>query len=328
MCHTDLEHPSDAAHWFARMHSGQITDQDQQAFEAWLNADPEHDRQYRNLSYLWQATSALPEQRLRDMIEPHSMPHRTRPGISRRKFGLGLAAGASALAMIGGIAVNAGWQQQPPDTLVLITKKGERRQARLPDGSVLFLNTDTIAVMRFYEDQRQIALQQGEVFFEVSTDTARPFIVDAGLGQVTVTGTRFNVRRDAQAMQVSVASGSVRVQAGNWWNPREHHLTADQQTRVVSGHDMDNVDHADVENIAAWMRGKVVFNNAPLTYVIDEMNRYLDMPARLETPQLGRHYVSGVFSVDDPQAMINALPAIAPVRLDRKPDGRVSILPR
>ncbi len=323
-----LEHPHDAAHWFARMQSGEVTEQDRKAFEAWRSADPEHDRQYRNLDYIWQVTLKLPEQRLRSMMmTPDTAGKPPHHDTSRRRFGLGLA-GACAMAVIGGVAIMAGGSQQQPDTLTLSTQKGERRQARLPDGSMMFLNTDTVAVMRFYENQRQIELQHGEAFFEVSTDVTRPFIVDAGLGRVTVTGTRFNVRRDAHAMHVSVASGSVRVQTGQWWKPQKHHLTAGQQTHIGSDQRPGSVRHTNVDDVVAWMRGKVVFNNAPLAYVIDEMNRYLDMPARLEAPQLAQLHVSGIFSVDDPHAMINALPAIAPVRLERTPDGRLSIQSR
>lgn len=323
----DLEHPHDAAHWFARMQSGEATEQDRQAFEAWRNADPEHDRQYRQLSYLWQATLTLPESRLRSMMAEHALPGAPEHALGRRRVGLWLAGGC-ALAAVGGAALLTGGTRAPLQTMTLMTQKGQRQQVLLPDGSTLLLNTNTLAVMQFYENQRQITLQHGEAYFQVSTDVDRPFVVDAGLGRITVTGTRFNVRRDPQALQVSVVSGSVRVQTGPWWGRSVRQLTAGQQTNAHPDAGLEPIHSANVDNLLAWTRGKVIFNDAPLGYVIEEMNRYLDRPARLQAPALAQHHVSGVFNVDDPQAMINALPAIAPVRLARNPDGGVSILPR
>lgn len=334
----NLEQPRDAAHWFARMQSGEATEADRRAFEAWRTADPENDRQYRNLNHFWQATLAVPEQRLRGMMEeapkpvpqaaPQSRPA-SQPRLSRRQFGLGLGlAAACSLVAVSYVVATVGVFNQPLDVLELATAKGERRQIALPDGSTLDMNTNTLAIVRFYGDQRRIDLQQGEIFLDVHSDAKRPFLVDAGVGQVTVTGTRFNVRRDADAVGVSVESGSVRVRSGAWWNRGERALTAGQRVIAHADQPLGAISDADITGITAWQRGRVIFNNEPLAHVIDEMNRYLAQPAHLEATHLGQYHISGVFSVDDPDAMISALPAIAPVRVVHLPDGQVRILAR
>jgi transmembrane sensor len=48
----------------------------------------------------------------------------------------------------------------------------------------------------------------------------------------------------------------------------------------------------------------------------------------LDAPSLTQHRIAGVFSIDDPQAMMDALPAIAPVRVVHLPDGRLHIVAR
>ncbi|WP_193075194.1 FecR family protein [Pseudomonas sp. FME51] len=322
----NLDQPRDAAHWFARMQSGEATEEDRRAFEAWRAADPENDRQYRNLDHFWEATRAVPERRLRGMMEeaPQPVPQ---PRLSRRQFGLGLAAACSLVAVTY-VVGTSGVFNQPLESIELATTKGERRQIALPDGSTLDLNTNTLAVVRFYQDQRRIDLQQGEIFIAVRPDADRPFVVDAGMGQATVTGTRFNVRRDADAVGISVESGSVRVRSGPWWNRRERALTAGQRVVAHADQPLGDVSDADVSAIAAWQRGRVIFNNEPLAHVINEMNRYLARPAQLEAAHLGQYHISGVFSVDDPEAMIDALPAIAPVRVVHLPDGQARILAR
>lgn len=319
------DHPRDAAQWFARMHSGDVTEQDRQAFDAWLAADPEHEQQYQHLRFLWDASLLIPPERLRGMMTqdaPAPPPALSHAGLSRRRVGLGLAAAGALAVMALGVR---GRFTPPTDSMAVSTRKGERRKLTLPDGSELHLNTDTLAHIRFYDDLRQVELQRGEVLLQVRKDAARPFVVDAGLGQVTVTGTRFNVRRDAKALQVSVESGSVLMRSGHWWNRSEQHLGAGQQAIAHAEHGLGLPQAANIGNIVAWQRGKIIFSDMPLSQVIAEMNRYLPQPARLVAPQLGNHRISGVFGIDDPQAMINALPAIAPVRVLRLKDGAVRI---
>lgn len=322
----NLDQPRDAAHWFARMQSGEATGEDRRAFEAWRAADPENDRQYRNLDHFWEATLAVPEQRLRGMMEEAPKPA-PQPRLSRRQFGLGLAAACSLVAVTY-VVGTTGVFNQPLNVMELVTSKGERRQVALPDGSTLDMNTDTLAVVSFYKEQRRIDLQRGEIFLDVRSDAKRPFVVDADIGQVTVTGTRFNVRRDADTVGVSVESGSVLVHSGSWWNRRERALTAGQRVVAHADQPLGDVSDADVSAIVAWQRGRVIFNDEPLAHVINEMNRYLARPAHLEATHLGQYHISGVFSVDDPEAMISALPAIAPVQLRRLPSGQVRVLAR
>lgn len=321
-----LDHPRDAAQWFARMQSGEVSDDDRRAFEAWRTADPEHEQQYRRLAYIWEATLAVPESRLQALMQENDAPP-ARPWLARRRFGLGLA-GACTLAVAGMAGVSRGWFAPEPEALTLVTRRGERHQVTLPDGSILHMNFGTRVVVRFQADLRLLELRQGEAFFDVSHDAARPFVVNAGMGRVTVTGTRFNVRREAASTRVSVESGSVRVDNGRWWARSERRLGAGQEVVAYADQTLGEVDQADVSNLVAWQRGKMVFNDVALAEVIDEMNRYLAQPARLATTALGQLRVSGVFGVDDPQAMIDALPSIVPVQVIRLLDGRIRIAPR
>ncbi|GAA5232041.1 FecR family protein [Verticiella sediminum] len=319
-----LERPGDAAHWFARMQSGETSAQDRRDFDAWCAADPAHLRDYRRLLAQWQVAALVPRQRLHRLMQAASTPA-VPPDPSRRRFGL--AAGALALAAAAGLAAHA---LRPTDrvSLALATPQGERREVILPDGSTVHLNAATELAVRFDHSQRHVELLRGEAFFTVRHDAGRPFVVDGGLGQVTVTGTRFDVRRDADALRVTVASGSVRLQSGPWWHAGERRLTAGQQALAYADRTLSEAVKVDVDQSLAWQRGKVIFNDAPLATVIDEMNRYLPQPARLQALGLAQYRVSGIFGVDDPDALLDALPAIAPVTVLRLGDGRVAVLAR
>lgn len=320
----DLDHPSDAAHWFARMQSGEASEQDHQAFQAWRDADPENERRYREVEYLWRATQAVPDERLRSLLPTSPV---TIPSAKRRYLTLGLGT-LGLLALTAGTLYQSGWMDSAHETVQLVTAKGERKQIKLPDGSIVDLNTDTIAQARLSVDRREVELIQGEVFFSVEHFQTLPFIVHTDLGTITVTGTRFNVRREADSVLVSVQSGSVKVQSGPWWRRQERLLGAQQQVLLRQGTEPSPVQSADVESLTAWQRGKIIFRNTPLETVVQEMARYLPQTLSLDAPTLRQHRISGIFDIDQPETVIKALPAIAPIRIQADAAGVLHIVAR
>ena len=94
----------------------------------------------------------------------------------------------------------------------LATKPGERRRVVLRDGSVLFLNADTVVR---YDADRRITLKQGEVFVEVAPRSAdkvgATFVVQTPNRAVTALGTKFVVKADGRGTNVAVTQGKVKV---------------------------------------------------------------------------------------------------------------------
>lgn len=311
---------SRAAWWVARMLSGEATEAEQRACMSWRRAAPENDRQYCNMMYFWEASLKAPQEQLRAILTRGDAPHR-KPMIRRR---LVLGAGAAcAAAVVAGVALPQWGTMAPGYELDVDTARGERRQVILPDGSVLDLNTATRAKVRLYAGKRAVQLLAGEIMFTVAPDPNRPFVIDAGLGRVVVTGTRFDVRRDSDRLRVAVESGSVEVSAGPWWSPKTEMLKAGNGAGIGPEGGLVRIATVDVAAATAWRKGRIVFDNIPLAQAVAEMNRYLQHPLRLQGAGLGQLRIAGVFGIDDPEAMLDALPKIAPVVVHRQPGGAV-----
>lgn len=307
-----------AATWFARVQAQSLSSAEQAEFAAWRVEHASHEAEYQWLANLWAATDLLPKARLQALCEPAAAP------IKRRSV-LRYAVAASVVAVAAGVGL---WMQQVPAgyQAEFATALGERREVTLPDGSSIELNSRSRLRVHFERQQRTVDLEQGEAMFSVAHDSARPFVVQAGAGQVTVTGTRFDVRREGDQVRVAVESGHVRVQGAN---PSEAvSLTAGLGTQVDAQGQVAAMQAVNTQALTAWRKGQLVFNDATLGEVAAEVSRYRDQPLHVSTQALAQLRLSSVFKTADTDALLKALPRILPVAIRTRADGSQEIISR
>jgi len=91
------------------------------------------------------------------------------------------------------------------------------RKLRLPDSSVVWLNSAThLSFPADFVTNREVRLS-GEAFFEVQHDAAHPFVVLAGNTSTKVFGTSFNISAypEAGELRISLKSGKVAIEYGD-----------------------------------------------------------------------------------------------------------------
>ncbi|MCY1215766.1 Protein FecR [compost metagenome] len=308
-----------ASRWSTRVHSGTMSAAEQAELLAWRRAHPDHEKEFLAQEALNRAAASMPDALVRRLYGG-DLPERPRLG---RRRALRAGVWLFAIGASGAAAVAATRREKPADYAAQwSTRKGERRSVSLPEGTVLELNTDTQASVALYPDRRVVTLNRGEMLFDVSADAARPFIVEAGLARVQVTGTRFNVRRGDGDVSVAVQAGAVEVRSGPWWSRRLNVLTAGLGTSVDADGRQPEPRAVNLSAELAWVQGRVVFRNAPLAAVVRELNRYLAAPLALANEQVGSLRLSASFRLDDPAGIVEGLPAVLPVTIRRLPDGR------
>ena len=323
-----------AAWWFAHVHSGRFTPDDQARFDHWRRLDPRHQREWQALDFLWQASARLPREEWSAMLlaaqreDLHRPPRLTR--LTRLRPSLRLPLGwALAAGLLLAVAIPA-WQATHPRYVAeLATTRGEVRTLALPDGSVLTLNTDSRATVRYYAHRRTVELIDGEAYFEVTRRDGEAFEVHAGEARVTVTGTAFSVRREPDRIGVAVQSGSVELERGPWWRRwgPSTRLSASEGASLAGGL-WSTSTRVDVDRLTTWRQGKLVFSNQRLAQVVEEMNRYLPQPIRVSDPGLAARRVSGIFNVDSADDFRKAVEATLPVTFAPRPDGGLDLQPR
>jgi len=316
----------EAAAWFARMHSDQVTSEDELAFSEWLEADPRHQTAYEEATGVWSDIGDLRGQPgMRDLLQ-HLSP-KVSGRKSRRGFLLWGGGGIAAAAVAGLI----GWRYlHAPQTYT--TAFGQQLRVPLADGSTLTLNTESAVRVSLTDDERRIWLDRGQAHFIVAPDANRPFRVFVGDEEVRALGTRFEVKREGAAMRVTLEEGSVAIfregQAQQLNAPlpasaAEAVLSPGQQATV--GAENINIAAVDTQRVLAWRFRQMNLDAQPLSEAIAEINRYNTRQIVLEDPRLGEMPISGLFQTGSPDAFVDAVSLLLPVEASEQADGSIRL---
>lgn len=309
----------DAARWFVRLQEPAVSADEQQRFDAWLNQHPQHRDEFQLLQGLWTAADLLPAPRLKALAE-------NQPARRERRPLLRYAVAASVLAVALGLGLFSGLNHPGGYSAEFSTALGERKHVALPDGSVIDLNSRSRLQVHYEKDRRLIELSEGEAMFSVEHDSSRPFVVEAGSGKITVTGTRFDVRRDLTQTRVAVEQGTVKVQGHDAPDNEFINLTAGLGTHVDAQGKVAAAYAVNPAELTAWRGGKLVFNNARLSEVAAEVSRYREQPLTVSNPGVANLRLTSVFKSDNTDALLKALPNILPVAIRTLADGSQEII--
>lgn len=299
---------AEAERWYVRLKAPDCPESVRAEFHRWLLV-PEHAAAYAASERLWKSIGRLAgrpdfeQLSQRVLAETENLP--------RRRQGLWLTAACVLLALLGGAAWRAVTTREVP-ALAYAAKRGERATVALADRSQLVLNSETELEVRLGSDARRVSLQRGEALFTVAHDEKRPFKVTVGDGEVTALGTRFQVRRDAEQVTVTLLEGRITVDRGRL---DEHtQLEPGDQVRFTVATPQMERRVVDPEVVASWSTGRLRFRGTPLADVLGEVNRYSETQIRVTDPALARTPISGTFQVGDSTSVVSALEALLPVR--------------
>ncbi len=202
------------------------------------------------------------------------------------------------------------------------TAVGERRAVTLEDGSVLTLNTDSRAVIRYREHTRGVTLLHGQALFEVAHDASRPFVVTAGNRTVTALGTAFDVRLSSSALEVVLIEGRVAVAdtgAAEDGGVAAPALLAPGEQLVVATADsaasVPVIRKTDVERAVSWREGHLIFRSDRLDHVIAEVNRYSTRRIELADSRLGELRISGIVNTGNTAVFVETMTSYYPLQV-------------
>ncbi|MET4896596.1 FecR domain-containing protein [Sphingomonadaceae bacterium jetA1] len=300
-----------AAQWVVRLGAGPLDAQDRRAFDAWLIAHPDHAAAFKQAQAAWRHMGEL--SRVPGSLGRHSvLADRARPAndAGRRRFASFAALAASIVCAIG---VGSAWLGDPVTywRADYHTRVAQMESVTLPDGSRAALGPSSAIAVHYGRDERRIELLSGVAYFTAvprAQAGGRPFIVAASNGTARALGTRFQVDRARDSVDVTVMEHDVAVSAADRAG-RVRHIILSPGQGVRYDRDGDLGETADVsaEQALAWRHGRLVFDREPLARVVEGLNRYRAGRIVIIGDRLARQRVSGVFEASDVDGALSAL---------------------
>ncbi len=249
---------------------------------------------------------------LAGLLQPETTAAFRRNGLDRRwVIGGGMAAAAAAAASV------AVWLGDRPKLDIYQAPADGPLRATLADGTRLTLSRGGRLEARMDARARQVRLLGGEAFFAVTHDARRPFSALVDNHRLTVLGTMFNVDPAADGLRVDLLEGSLRVErAGKSASavvlkPGERYW-AGRSPQVAS---------SDVSAAAAWVDGRLVFDDASLSQVAADLYRQTGEVLSFDSPRLAALRFSGVLQLSKSSAWRAGLTAVLPIRFVAEPKG-------
>ena len=330
-----------AADWLSRRDAG-LTDDEENDFAAWLEADERHAQAFAEASAAWDALDSVQlicpaaGEVDPDLLVRPSTAQANRSGW--RPIWFAVPALAAAAVVLGLFLRPTTIRHEPSATLteVAATRLGDVREITLPDGSKVHLNTDTLVEAKFTPEERRVLVTRGEAHFNVAPNAQRPFIVTARHVAVRAVGTAFNVWLDAEKVEVLVTEGKVAITAPratpspaeNVKPPSDLNLVAGERAVIPTHDDKPTADTPlvapvaadEAERLLAWREQRLEFVSAPLTEVVAQFNRYNQHKLTIDPDAtgLGEVKFGGGFRSDAHETFVRLLESNFGVKAERR----------
>jgi len=343
--------------------SGEATEEDKAAFADLLQQHPELGLRFSILSQLWEKkhpglygrkeeplmrhlqrlSNHLSEPVLlcdadiipdAEDVAPAETPIRSR----RRYFHLWLVMGATAAAAVVFFVLLhlperfSGKTTTAQNTVS--TKPGSKSKIQLPDGSQVWLNSDSRITYseRFHGAVREVQLS-GEAYFDIVKDKEHPFIIHVNPLDIKVLGTTLNVRsyNNEKNTETELLHGSVEItihtspdksiilqpneklvvpnrcnKAGvNNGKPKKE--ASDVNLPIMTLGKVHFRDNDTVATEVLWVKNKLAFDGECLEDVARKIERWYDVKVVIKDERMKKTIFSGVFEDESLRQVMEAL---------------------
>lgn len=314
-----------ATEWWLKLLASEPTGEDIAAWLGWHKRDPRNAEAFERARAFVGRIRATDPTALAGLVAEFSQS--TRRGGSRW-LGWSVRLGAT-LAVVTAVVVGYWLLAVPEGQTALLefqTPVAMNRDVALPDGSSVVLGADSRLNASFTANARHVELNDGEAYFKVKHEEQRPFYVRAGKLTIRDVGTAFDVSKIGQRVTVTVEQGRVRVtESGTAGKGNVGTNTVDigagQQVLYTPGVAGLRVARINPAGVLGWREQRLEFVNAPLAFVIVNINRYTPRPLHVSDPAIGRLRFTGTVDLHNLDHWLAALQTIFPVRVEYRASG-------
>jgi len=179
----------------------------------------------------------------------------------------------------------------------------------LPDGTLVQLNGGTSIkyAARSFKTNRKLQLLNGEIFVKVVHQEKHPFLVDLGDVHALDLGTSFNIIKRNGDITLTVAEGEVALQ--QHLASKSIRLTPGTTGRYFSATGKLTVEKNTDLNYKAWLDKDLVFTEAPLPEVVNQLNKIYKTSIIIDGNNLEKRKLTAHLHYQTPDSALKVITA-------------------
>lgn len=311
---------------------GEVTDEEKESLEAWLESSPSNEILFNKIKRVWEASEvseeafnpdvALAWEKVQKVNNAKVLPYLNNANTNASKpWYLYIAA---SLVLLASVAI--GWFALKEDhfiqKLTLQTEKvkaHKKGEVTLADGSKVWLNSHTQLYYPETFDQDRIVYLEGEAFFEVVRDEAKPFFIYTGKGVTKVLGTSFNINTENKTIVVTVANGQVALYPDG--SPEKQVVLEKGERGVFKKKDkaISKIKNTDI-NYLSWRTGILTFEDASLSTVAEALSKHYHVAIDLKEGNSNHCRLTSTFKNQTLEEVLELLQLTLDVEIKKEKD--------
>jgi transmembrane sensor len=273
-----------------RVLANEASVEEQRQLELWRKEDAQHELRYTELLHIWK--NALPSEvdtdkawaQFEQRLTVHSKVFKLNRVI---RIAAAVVLASAVGLFIGKLMTGASYQ-------TVQTAADQVKEITLPDGSLVWLNHGSTLTYEknFKGEFREIKLD-GEAFFEVVRNPAKPFVIASDQSVTKVLGTSFNLHtRSGEAALLTVVTGKVSFTSTA--SKEEVIVTAHQGAIIGPDGRVEKLAQSN-SNELAWKTNTLSFNDASLEEVCKSLEHYFNIKIEVEHKRIYNCHFTGEF---------------------------------
>ncbi len=296
-------------------------------WKEWINAHPEKVDDFLearsillNLDFKSEELPASDKTSLWQRIEENTVD-KTPVKALRNKITSAHFAAAAAISIL--LIIFGRWMLQAKDLQVVTTDFGERKEVVLKDGTSVILNANS--QLSYDLDKPRVVFLKGEAYFEVTKKvrTGASFIVHTQDLSIRVLGTVFNVNNRNGMTEVFLEEGKINLEIEDSDINTIEMTPGDLVTYSKSTNKLSDVNKAIAIENTSWKDGTLVFKEALLKTVLDDLSEIYGVSFQIEDKTLEQKRISGGLPIKNLDIALETLRGIYGIEIKKQEKGYV-----
>lgn len=164
----------------------------------------------------------------------------------------------------------------------------------LSDGSKIYLNAGSeLSYSKDYDSESRKISLNGEAYFDVKRGI-NPFIISTEYAEITVLGTKFNVRSRDDGFEVGVNEGAVKVQN----DLQSMEISQGEQIDVNPEYPKTFSTSKTADFYPGWKNNKLLCDNSSLLKICDELERIYNIKINFQNESQKNIPISGIINLN------------------------------